>query len=79
VSDAAAMLPAVLDGAGIARLPDFLARPCVADGRLVRLWGPCRGDEVDIHALYPSHRALSPKVRVFIDALASLTAAAERT
>ena len=69
VSDAAAMLPAVLGGAGIARLPDFLASPYVADGRLVRLWPGSRGDQVAIHALYPSHRALSAKLRVFIDAL----------
>jgi len=27
-------------------------------------------DSVDVRALYPSHRSLSAKVRVFIDALA---------
>ncbi len=27
-------------------------------------------DTVDVHALYPSHRSLSAKVRVFIDVLA---------
>lgn len=74
VSDAAAMMPAVLRGAGIARLPDFLAAPYVADGRLIRLWPGSRGDQIPIHALYPSHRALSAKVRVFIDALASAIA-----
>lgn len=72
VSDSVAMLPAVLGGAGIARLPDFLAAAHVSSGRLVRLWPSVRGDEVAIHALYPSHRALSPKVRVFIDALTSV-------
>jgi DNA-binding transcriptional LysR family regulator len=69
VSDAAAMLPAVLGGLGIAHLPDFLAKPYVADGQLIRLWPNSAGNEVAIHALYPSHRALSAKVRVFIDAL----------
>ena len=78
VSDSAAMLPVVLGGAGIARLPDFLASPYVADGRLVRLWPESRGDQIAVHALYPSHRALSAKVRVFIDALASAVATREK-
>jgi DNA-binding transcriptional LysR family regulator len=74
VSDAAAMLPAILGGAGIARLPDFLASPYVADGRLIRLWPGSSGDQVVVHAVYPSHRALSAKLRVFLDAL-SISAA----
>ncbi|USI74678.1 LysR family transcriptional regulator [Sphingomonas morindae] len=75
VSDSAAMLPMILAGGGIARLPDFLAAPYVAEGRLVRLWPARRGDRIAIHALYPGHRALSGKVRVFIDALTSTAAA----
>ena len=71
VSDAAAMLPVILGGAGIARLPDFLAWPHVADGRLVQLWPASPTDQLAIHAVYPSHRALSAKVRVFVDALTS--------
>ncbi len=71
VSDSAALLPMVVGGAGIARLPDFLAVAPVGDGRLVRLWPDHRGELIDIHALYPSHRSLSAKVRVFIDALVS--------
>jgi DNA-binding transcriptional LysR family regulator len=41
----------------------------VADGRLTRLWPETKGGELAIHAIYPSHRSLSAKVRVFIDAL----------
>jgi DNA-binding transcriptional LysR family regulator len=74
VSDAAAMLPAVLGGAGIARLPDFLASPHVSDGSLIRLWPGSRGDQIVIHAVYPSQRSISAKLRVFIDALASSVA-----
>ncbi|BCM82280.1 LysR family transcriptional regulator [Methylobacterium indicum] len=69
VSDSAALLPVVLGGGGIARLPDFLAAAPVADGRLVRLWPRHGGDLIDIHAIYPSRHSLSAKVRVFIDAL----------
>lgn len=69
ISDSAAMLPAILAGAGIADLPDFLVAPLVAEGRLVRLWPDIAGNRREIHAVYPSHRSLSAKVRVFIDAL----------
>ena len=69
ISDSAALLPVVLGGAGIAQLPDFLASPHVVDGRLVRLWPTTQGDQLVIHAVYPSHRSLSAKVRVFIDTL----------
>ena len=69
ISDSVALLPALLGGAGIAHLPDFLASRYVANGRLVRLWPASEGDQIPIHAIYPSHRSLSAKVRVFIDAL----------
>jgi len=29
------------------------------------------GERVDVHALYPRHRSLSAKVRVFVDAVAA--------
>ena len=65
-----AVLQAVLaGGAGIGRLPEFSAADAVSSGNLVRLL-PEYDDSVDVHALYPSHRSLSAKVRVFIDALA---------
>ncbi|AQR61895.1 LysR family transcriptional regulator [Brevundimonas sp. LM2] len=66
--------PAVLQmllmgGAGIGRLPDFLARPRVAAGELVRLLPDYRPESVDVHAVYPAHRSLSAKVPLFVDAL----------
>lgn len=74
VTDAAAMLPAVLGGARVARLPDFLASPYVASGQLTQLWPGGRGDQIAINALYPSHRVMSAKLRVLIDVLASSNA-----
>jgi DNA-binding transcriptional LysR family regulator len=59
----------LVGGAGIGRLPDFIARDAVARGELVRLFPETEGDSFSIHALYTSHRSLSAKVRVFIDAL----------
>jgi DNA-binding transcriptional LysR family regulator len=59
----------LIAGAGIARLPDFLAVDALADGTLIRVLPHLEGDTVEAHALYPSRRSLSAKVRVFIDAL----------
>lgn len=59
----------LLGGAGIGRLPDFHAATAIAHGTLVRLLADHHSGSVDAHALYPSHRSLSAKVRVFIDAL----------
>lgn len=70
IPEPAVLKTVLIGGAGIGRLPDFHAADAVADGTLVRLLPGCGGDAVDVHALYPSHRSLSAKVRVFIDALA---------
>ena len=78
VSDSAALVPALTGGAGIGRLPDFLAQTLVAEGRLVRILAESKGEMMEIHALYTSHRSLSAKVRVFIDALVAWLSATAR-
>jgi DNA-binding transcriptional LysR family regulator len=70
VPEPSALRAVLAGGAGIGRLPDFLAAEAVAAGEVVRLFPDAACDAVDVHALYPSHRSLSAKVRVFIDALA---------
>jgi DNA-binding transcriptional LysR family regulator len=72
--------PAVLKtmlvaGAGIGWLPDFHARDAINQRELVRILPDWVSPSVDVHALYPSHRSLSAKVRVFIDALVTHMAA----
>lgn len=58
----------VLAGLGIARLAEFLVAPEVQEGKLVRILKPFYRDvEVPIHAVYPTRRHLSPKVRAFVD------------
>lgn len=59
----------LLGHAGIGMLPDFHAADHLSTGRLVRVLPALQCGTVDAHALYPSHRSLSAKVRVFIDAL----------
>ena len=59
----------LLGGAGVGWLPDFHAIDAIADGSLIRVLPEWSSGAVEAHALYPSHRSLSAKVRVFIDAL----------
>lgn len=59
----------LIAGAGIGLLPNFHAKDAVENGKLVRVLDEWTSGRVDVHALYPSHRSLSAKVRVFIDAL----------
>ena len=59
----------LLGNGGIGMLPDFHAANDIAAGGLVRVLPALQCGSVDVHALYPSHRSLSAKVRVFIDAL----------
>ena len=75
VSDSAALEPVLVGGAGIGRLPDFIATGAVARGDLIQLFPEAEGDSFELHALYTSHRSLSAKVRVFIDALIQYIAA----
>ncbi len=69
VQEPAVVRTMLLGGAGVGWLPDFHAIDAIADGSLVRLLPEWSSGAVEAHALYPSHRSLSAKVRVFIDAL----------
>ena len=57
----------LLAGGGIARLPDYVVSERQASGVLVRALPALEGDRIHAHALFPSHRGLSAKVRAFMD------------
>lgn len=70
-SNAEACLRAAEAGLGLALVPDFVAAPALAAGRLRALLAD-RGDEpLGVFALYPPGRHLAAKVRVLIDHLAA--------
>lgn len=71
IPDVAAMLPALVNGCGIGRLPDFLAAPAVMDGSLARLFATYGAERVDLHALYTNRKTLPAKAGIFIDAVAA--------
>jgi DNA-binding transcriptional LysR family regulator len=65
------LLGAALAGQGIIQQPTFIVGDALRDGRLVRLLPGWRLRSIDVHAVYPSARHLSPKVRGFVDFLAA--------
>ena len=63
-------------GGGIVSLPDFVAAPEVAARRLVAVLPGWATRRVDVQAVFPSHKSLSPAVRAFIDLAAESLGAA---
>jgi DNA-binding transcriptional LysR family regulator len=61
---------AALEGIGIANLPTMFVQEDLEKGRLVRVLEEYGPPPVDIHAIYPSARFLSTKVRTFLDFVA---------
>ncbi len=68
--DVQAMADATIAGAGIARLPRWLAEPYVRSGQLALLRDTESGMESEINAVWPQTRYLPLKIRAAVDALA---------
>lgn len=65
-----ALYAAVLGGLAIGRMPDFIAGPELASGRLVPLLQDFALPEASpIHAVWPAQRQPSPRLRAFVDFL----------
>jgi LysR family transcriptional regulator, regulator for bpeEF and oprC len=54
-------------GLGIAALPKLVAEPLLTDGQLRPVLKDWQLPQVSVHAVFPSARFLSPKVRAFVD------------
>lgn len=61
------LIEAALAGVGVAFLPDAVAAPFVAAGRLVRLLPAWQGPEAVFHIAFTSRRAMLPAVRLCVD------------
>ena len=61
----------LIAGLGIGALPSFLADPALRDGRLQRILPVFVNEPRHIYAVYPTSRHLQPKVKAFVDFLAS--------
>ncbi|WP_245919156.1 LysR family transcriptional regulator [Melittangium boletus] len=73
VNDLEVACEAAIAGVGIARVPELLCREAIQDGRLKLLFGSKPTMLRTIYAVYPSRLNLPAKVRLFVDALATLT------
>jgi DNA-binding transcriptional LysR family regulator len=65
------LLAAALAGAGIAYGPSFVFGESVASGALRLLMSDCNTSDLAIHAVYPTKRHVSLKLRRFIDHLSA--------
>jgi DNA-binding transcriptional LysR family regulator len=57
----------IIEGLGVAIIPDYMCEHELANGTLIQLlpnWGM---PEVNVYALYPKHRLNVPKVKAFLD------------
>jgi DNA-binding transcriptional LysR family regulator len=62
---------AAVSGAGVVFQPHFIVAEDLEAGRLVRILPDWQSIELGVHAVYPSRRHLSAKVRTFVDFLSA--------
>jgi LysR family transcriptional regulator, regulator for bpeEF and oprC len=72
VSDAENYVVCAQRGCGLIQLPRFHIEDDLREGRLVEVLSDYRSPDFPLAALYPYHRQLSPRVRVFIDWISKL-------
>ncbi|WP_038820890.1 LysR substrate-binding domain-containing protein, partial [Pseudomonas syringae] len=70
-SDLDGILQAVLQGVGVAQLPEILVREALQQGRMVELFDAHRPKCGILHAVFVSRRGLLPAVRGLLDAFES--------
>lgn len=68
-NDIAMMRNAALDGLGLANLPQDYVKPCLDDGRLVRVLEEWCPPKPGYHLYYPSRRQPTAAFSLLIDAL----------
>lgn len=56
-------------GMGVARIASFIAAPALLDGRLKRVLADWQAPAIPIQLVYLPNQRLSPRIRVFIDAM----------
>lgn len=72
INNAEGYVTACVAGFGLAQIPRYNIEEQLADGRLVELLPQYPPPGFPLAVLYPHHRHLSPRLRVFVDWLAEL-------
>ncbi len=57
----------IIEGLGVAVIPDYMCETEVANGSLVQVLPSWGMPDVDVYALYPKHRLSLPKVKAFFE------------
>lgn len=70
INNASGARALALKGRGIVLTPSYMVADDLAEGRLVQLLGDFTGSTLAIHAIYPSTRHLTARVRRFVDFVA---------
>ena len=60
-----------IDHGGVALLPVYMVEQSINERQLIRLLPQWTSKDYSIHCVYPSHRSMTPKLRVWVDFLAS--------
>ncbi len=68
-NSAVSVLNAAIDGLGVGYVPEDLARPHIAEGRLIDVLADWCPDVQGYHLYYPSRRQLSPAFALLVDTL----------
>lgn len=68
-SNGDALLAAAERGLGVIRIPDFLAKPLLAEGRLSHILADFEPEPLGIYTVYPASRHMPRRLRVLIDFL----------
>lgn len=74
VSDAEAYTTCALQGCGLIQVPRFRVDALLQAGQLVEVLADWPAPRLPISVLYPQHRHLAPRLRVFVDWVAALYA-----
>ena len=74
VNSAEGYLAACVAGYGLVQTPHYHAAQLLREGRLQEVLSDCLAPRLALTALYPQHRQLSPRLRVFVDWLVDLCA-----
>lgn len=67
LNNSMALKESALQGLGVVRLPWLLAKSAVQTQQLVQVLADWSMESVPVHAVFPSNRYLTPKVRAFIE------------
>ena len=67
INDFTCLYNMVVDSGGIAAIPDYIVKQQQYSDDLVQILPTYSFTPVNFHALYPSHRSATPKLKVFLD------------